>query len=185
MAITIRRKTRRGRRFALLALLAAGVCAVACRSAQADGGKLQSSEQVGPWIVSLFTSPTPAAAGPVDVSVLVQRADTREPVRDVLARIVAREERSGFTVQKITTREAATNQLFQAAWLDLSTPGRWTITAHISRGETAVNASCLLSVSPPLPHWSDLTYWIMWPCVPIGLYVAAQIHGSRAARGLH
>jgi hypothetical protein len=179
------RMRRRALRCAGLALLMVGIISVGNGLAHADGGKLQLSEQVGPWKVSLFTSPTPPTVGLVDITVLVQQADTNELVSDATIRIVAREGSSGFTLQKTATREAATNKLFQAAWLDLPTPGLWAVTAQISQGETLVETTFDLFVSPPPPTWSDLTFWILWPCVPIGLYAGAQIRSDRRGTRLH
>jgi hypothetical protein len=59
-------------------LLAAGTSA-----ARADGGALRASRQCGDYRVSVFTSPTPLRAGPVDVSVLVQDAATGEVQHDL------------------------------------------------------------------------------------------------------
>ncbi len=39
-----------------------------------DGGAVRFSGQQGDWRITVFTSPTPLRAGPVDVSVLVQDA---------------------------------------------------------------------------------------------------------------
>src|SRR5262245_62779881 len=56
--------------------------------AWADGGVPRLSERVGGYRVSVFTSPTPFRAGPVDVSVLVQDADSGEMLPEV--RVIVR-----------------------------------------------------------------------------------------------
>lgn len=170
---------RRLPRLVYVALLATGAILTHGAVAQADGGKLQVSQRAGPWIVSLFTSPTPVVVGPVDVSALVQDAESRATLSDVSIRIVAREVSSGFTIERIATREAATNKLFQAAWLDLPTSGHWAITAEVSRGETVVETNFDVRASEAPPPWSSLALWIGWPCVAIGLYAAGQLRGRR------
>src|SRR5260221_14262625 len=45
----------------------------------ADGGAVRMLERKGAYQIALFTAPTPLIAGPVDISVLVQNADTQEP----------------------------------------------------------------------------------------------------------
>jgi len=173
---------RRGLGCVLLAILITGIWMLRCDVARADGGKLQSSERVGHWIVTLFTSPTPPAAGLVDVSALVQSAETNEPVMDATVHITAREKASGFTLQQVATHEMATNKLFQAAWLDLPTAGQWTVTVRISRDETMVETTFDFWVSAAPPAWSDLTLWILWPAVPIALYGAVQLRTGRRSR---
>jgi hypothetical protein len=50
---------------------------------RADGGAMRLSERAGGYRVTVFTDPTPLRAGPVDVSVFVQDADTGEPADGV------------------------------------------------------------------------------------------------------
>ena len=51
--------------------------------ARGDGGTVRISERAGPYRVTVFTSPSPLRAGPVDVSVLVQDGETGELATDV------------------------------------------------------------------------------------------------------
>ena len=44
---------------------------------------MRLSERAGGYRVTVFTDPTPLRAGPVDVSVFVQDADTGEPAAGV------------------------------------------------------------------------------------------------------
>src|SRR5215469_9783232 len=82
---------------------------------KADGGAVRLREQAGAYQVTVFTSPTPFRAGPVDVSVLVQDAATGEcvPEARVSVRLTARG--TGDMLEYPATREAATNKLFHAA----------------------------------------------------------------------
>ena len=169
----------RGGRWACFALLVAGANLCCCQIARADGGQLQTSERVGPWIVSVFTSPTPPRVGPVDVSVLVQQAESGATVADASIRLTFREVRSGFELERFASREAATNKLFQAAWFEPPTAGKWIVTAEVTHaGETASTAFDLWVSAAP-PAWSEMVLWIVWPLLPIGLYSGAQIRGAR------
>src|SRR5437868_5841580 len=47
-------------------------------AARADGGMIRLSEQNGKYRITVFTSPAPLRAGPVDISVLVQDDMTGE-----------------------------------------------------------------------------------------------------------
>ncbi len=44
--------------------------------ARADGGAVRLRQRSGGYQIAVFTEPTPLRAGPVDVSVLVQDAET-------------------------------------------------------------------------------------------------------------
>src|SRR5258708_34204239 len=56
---------------------------------RADGGALRLSERAGGYRITVFTDPTPLRAGPVDVSVFVQDADTGEPAGGVRVTVQA------------------------------------------------------------------------------------------------
>src|SRR5262245_52718855 len=86
---------------------------------RADGGAVRLREQAGAYQVTVFTSPTPLRAGPVDLSVLVQDAATKEcvPEARVAVRLTARG--TGEALECPATSEAATNKLLQAAIFQL------------------------------------------------------------------
>src|SRR5882757_1853251 len=54
-------------------LLSLGLC---CAVALADGGRVVLIERQGSYRISVFTSPDPLRAGPIDISVLLQDAET-------------------------------------------------------------------------------------------------------------
>ena len=93
--------------------------------ARADGGAVRLREQAGDYQITVFTSPTPFRAGPVDVSVLVQDAATGEcvPEARVTVRLTARE--TGEFLEYRATAEAATNKLFHAAVFPAARSGWW------------------------------------------------------------
>ena len=76
---------------------------------RADGGTIRLSEQQGGYRITVFTTPTPVRAGPVDISVFVQDAATEEPVSEARVSIKAvRRGSPGVTLQHQATTEAAT-----------------------------------------------------------------------------
>jgi hypothetical protein len=102
----------------------------------ANGGTVRVSRQaVGPYLVSVFTSPTPMRTGEVDISVLVQDAG-RESVLDVPVRVDAIP--VGFQADSVrhpATREQATNKLFKAAKFDVREPGEWEFLVRVGGDE--------------------------------------------------
>lgn len=114
----------------LLVALAFALCAA---PALGNGGTVQvAGEPAGPYEVSVSTSPSPLVVGPIDVSVLVQQAGTRDYVHD--ARVVVTAEPLGSSGRGVTseaTHEQATNKLFYAAKFELPTEGRWRIRVDV------------------------------------------------------
>jgi hypothetical protein len=115
----------------------------------ANGGTVRvSREVVGPYLVSVFTSPTPLRTGEVDVSVLVQ--DTvREAVLDVPVVVEARP--VGFEATPVryeATRRQATNRLFKAAKFPITEPGDWDLSVRVG-GEEGGEVAFRVALTDP------------------------------------
>src|SRR5215467_12956482 len=83
---------------------------------RADGGTLCLLERAGGYQVAVFTAPTPLRAGPVDVSILVQNAQTGEQLPATRVVVWLRPRDANVPpLQHEATTEAATNKLFHAA----------------------------------------------------------------------
>lgn len=102
----------------------------------ANGGTVRISRaDVGPYLVSVFTSPTPLRTGEIDVSVLVQDA-TAETVLDVPVIVAAVPvDADGRPVRMEATRQQATNKLFKAAKFDVRGEGVWEVRVRIGGPE--------------------------------------------------
>jgi len=143
-------------------------------SASADGGVIRVSQRAGPWTVTVFTSPTPPRAGPVDVSVLVQdvaavaRTDVRVSVRATMGT---------QSLSNQATTAAATNKLFQAALIEFPHAGRWSMVVTVDSETVAFE----MEVGEPQPAWWALAPWIAWPLLAITVY---GIHSMLSARRL-
>ena len=132
-------------RFSKICLTLGWLLTVACgESARGDGGTVRVSRREGAYRISVFTTPTPFRAGPVDISVLVQDATTAELMNEaqVTVRLTPRD-RPGETVHHAAAVGAATNKLFQAVTVELAEPGWWEVEVAVegSRG----SAKCVLS----------------------------------------
>src|SRR5260370_24925363 len=77
--------------------------------ARADGGTVRLSEQKGSYRITVFTAPTLVRAGPVDISVLVQDADTGQPASGVQVSIeVEWRDSPSVAIHYLPTTDAAT-----------------------------------------------------------------------------
>jgi hypothetical protein len=142
----------------------------------ADGGTVRLSEQQGNYQITMLTAPTPLRAGPIDISVLTQKADTHELVLDGQVSIKAtRRGHPGSSISQFATAEAATNKLFRAANFELREPGWWDVEVSIDGPLGNVGARVELQVAQPLPTWLSLWPWFGWPTLVIALFGAHEI----------
>jgi hypothetical protein len=137
----------------------------------ADGGTVRFSERRGDYRITVFTSPTPLRAGPVDVSVFVQDAATSEPISDaeITVRALPRE-RPEAAIQQPATTEAATNKLYQSALFDLPDAGWWDVTIIVEGLRELVEVHFQMEADQPLPRVWEMMPWIAWPAVVVLLF---------------
>jgi hypothetical protein len=144
--------------------------------ARADGGVPRLSERAGGYRVSVFTSPTPFRAGPVDVSVLVQDADSGELVPDVRVTVrTAPHGRPEAAVCHPATTEAATNKLYRAAVFELPEPGWWDLEVTVEGGRGAARVRFAVEAADPPPRWWALAPWVGWPALAVALFSLHQV----------
>jgi len=168
-------------RLALPILSIALALASTSRIAFADGGQVRSSEIVGDFRVTVFTSPQPLRAGPVDVSVLIQHAETGEVATVAKATVeLACTGKSVPPLRAMATPEAATNKLLRSALFDLPARGEWNVAVNTELPDGVSHvAQFVVEAAPPLPAWLTLWPWMAWPVVAIVLFV---IHRRLVAR---
>jgi hypothetical protein len=115
--------------------------------------------------------------------VLVQNADTQEPISEVEIAIKATPRgEHGATISHPATIEAATNKLFHAAIFDLPEAGWWKLEVSIIGPLGATQASVDLEVAEPPPPYLAMWPWVTWPILPILLFGAHQLLVRRKSR---
>jgi hypothetical protein len=141
----------------------------------ADGGAVRLSERKGNYRISVFTSPTPLRAGPVDISAFVQDAATGEPIPEarITVRVTPRNHPEAVIQERATT-EAATNKLFQAALFDLPEPGWWDVAVAVEGLRERIEAHFDMEADEPLPRFLEITPWIAWPAAVVLLFCVHQ-----------
>lgn len=142
--------------------------------ARADGGTVRLSERRHGYQITVFTSPNPWRAGPVDVSVLVQELASGDPLTDLDITIdLTPLDHAGPTLRARATSSTATNKLFHAAEFDLPHPGRWRVAVT---GPVLIAESCVfdLEADAPPPSWLPLAPWLGWPLLVIALFIVHQ-----------
>jgi hypothetical protein len=153
-------------------------------TALADGGAVQMRKEVGELVITVFTSPSPLAVGPVDISVLLQNRKGLEPVLDANVFVFLREKASDAEFQAHPTREQAKNKLLYAAPVTFSKQGKWEITITVGRNGKETGAAGILEVAPAPGRAFSYAGYIAFPPVMIGLFVVRErLVRRRSQRG--
>ena len=145
--------------------------------ARADGGAVRWRGSAGAFTVTIFTSADPVAAGPIDVSVLVQDRADGSPILDGLVNLrLASPSGRGDADQVIearATHDVATNKLLYAAWIDVGA-GHWGLHVVVQRGDEISSANLPLAIAPPTMRLTE--YWphLLLPPIAILVFVLHQ-----------
>ena len=141
--------------------------------AKADGGTVQFTKSSGPFAITVFTTPSPLRAGPVDISLMIQSSDDQQPLLDCVAEIQVRKEGES-SITSTATHEAAQNKLFYAAQLVIPEAGVWEVEALIRHGEDSAKISGPISLAASNPV--VLGYWrsLALPPIFISLFALNQ-----------
>lgn len=139
-------------------LLLSALAALGTTTALANGGTIQLADQpVGPYAVTVFTSPSPLRVGTADVSVLVVRAGTNDAVLDAQVRVTTEpvgHDGPGGSFE--ATHAQATNKLLYAANVSLPSDGPWRLTVAVAGPEGGGSAAFTVDVSPAILGLSTL-----------------------------
>lgn len=148
----------------------------------ADGGVVRVSDKQGDYRITVLTSPNPFRAGPIEISVLVQDAATREPASDVdvVVEMSARD-RHELIYRAKALPETASNRLFRAARFDLAESGRWHVNVEVPAhaGQKSARTEFDVEVGDHLPRWRAFWPWFSWPAVVVIAFCLQQTFASR------
>jgi len=133
----------------------------------ADGGSVLLQKQAGPYLLTVFGSPSPLRVGQADLSVMVQRSADRTDVPDAKVVVHLSKLASGsiMTVSAPATHQRATNKLLYASSLTLPSAGYWKLNVDVRAANAEATAAGGIEVSdaqPPL-----VTYWPYLAMVPL------------------
>ena len=146
--------------------------------AVADGGTVQLAQRTGDYQLTVMTDPSPLRAGLMDVSVMVQNADSGQIVGDGRLMVTLRRlDEPPLLFRSEATATAATNKLLRSAQFELPLPGKWQMEVELTETSRPAGVLVELAVAGNPPHWRSLG-WILAPLVPIGLYVLGELFAA-------
>jgi hypothetical protein len=145
----------------------------------AHGGLVQLHQAAEPFVVTVFTAPTPLHAGPVDVSVLVQDRRDGHPVLDGEVSVWLRRE-EGKAVGGLATRPVAPHQPLYSIVVHVPEAGQWELEVTVTQGQDSASVRGQVSAAAPRP--SVLSYWrsVSLPLVAATLFAVHQWVKRRA-----
>ena len=124
--------------------------------AQAHGALAQFTKAAGPFVVTVFTTPSSRRAGPVEISLLIQSRENQQAVLDCVARVQLRKD-DATSISSEATHEGAQNKLLYAAQVKVPEPGVWELEAVITHENDSVEVGGSITVVPSNPVF--LAYW--------------------------
>uniref|UniRef100_A0A7C1FSI3 YtkA-like domain-containing protein n=1 Tax=Thermomicrobium roseum TaxID=500 RepID=A0A7C1FSI3_THERO len=134
--------------------------------AVANGGQVRvANHPIGPYEVTVFTSPVPLQTGTVDVSVLLQRREDKAIVENAEIILTITPLNGGSSQKYPVTREQATNKLYYAAEFSIDQPGAYRIELAVRAPEGA--GSVAFDVTVERATSSLWRSWWLWGAVAV------------------
>jgi hypothetical protein len=151
----------------------------------ADGGTVILQKRSGPFMITLFSEPTPVRVGRADLSVMCQKAEDNSPILDAKVLLHLRRPPHGADIIEFTLpakHENASNKLLYAAALDLPSPGNWKVNVDVERNGILASVGGSLTVLEKQP--AIVTYWPFFIIVPLVALLFAINRRLRRGREL-
>jgi hypothetical protein len=155
----------------------------AIRRAQTHGAVAQFTREAGPFVVTVFTTPSPLEAGPVDISLLIQNRENGQPVLDCVALVQLRKD-DATSIRSEATHEAGQNKLLYAARVKVPESGVWELDVTITHESDSVEVGGAINVARSSPVL--LAYWrsLALPPLLISLFALNQWLKRRNVKGV-
>jgi hypothetical protein len=165
--------------------------------ASAHGGAVQMQKKAGPFQITVFSQPGVISAGPVDLSVLVQRDQQSNPIldADVVVGLFPVDEKTDSkawqppycamdnsqSLNKMTSqRAAAGNQLVYEVLAKIPSPGQWLLRVQVKEEGNIGVAETQITVGDPPTPWT--TYWPLFAFPVLAITGFCILSASRSSR---
>ena len=141
----------------------------------ADGGTVQLHKEAGALVITVFSSPAPLSAGPVDISLLLQNRNGLEPVLDANVSLLLRLNASNAEIRTRATREQAQNKLLYTAPVTLADSGKWQLAVTILRNGERTDATGTIEVAPTPAMVASYWGYVAFPPLMIVAFVGHEL----------
>lgn len=140
----------------------------------ADGGVILSRQKVENLDITVFASPAPLRAGPVDVSVLVQEANSTKPLLDAKVEVVWNSSPDAPTEwmppccsmnvgeRLLAVTGHSQNKTLYSVIVPIKSAGPSQLAVRVQRGDVSAALFCDIEVQPPrspiMAYWPFLAF---------------------------
>jgi hypothetical protein len=164
-------------------LIVALMLACAAAVAYADGGRLQTRQAAGPFIVSLFTTPESLGVGQADLSAMVEEQGGSKVLldADVVITLTA-EGGAGQPIVAHLSHAHATSRLLQDAVVELPHSGRWRAVIQVNEAGRQASTVTDLMVGDHSARHGTVWVFALLPAFVIGLFAWVQLAKATARR---
>jgi hypothetical protein len=141
----------------------------------ADGGVVLMHREIGPFLITVFGSPSPPRAGTIDLSVLLQTDDAPDPVLDADVQFTLTNGRS--QLQARAAPDGTQNKMLYAASVRLDEPGEWhyTVSVRPARNMSApVLVAGVIAVAPGEPKAAAYAGYLALPFICLAIFALHQ-----------
>jgi len=167
--------------------------------AKAHLGIVQSREARGPFVITVFTSSEVVRGQAADVSVLVQRRNSNDPILDGTVSFVLTPPHGSISQQAdpicgqpasmtsgtasrlrdgqpmiVARREQSSNKLLYAAPVNLPLAGPWELEALVRHGADSAKFTCEFPVGLPARPLVGLVPYLALPLLIVALFTINQ-----------
>ena len=134
----------------------------------------------GDYRICVFASPDPISAGPIDLSVLIQDAETGQPLTNARVTVsMTPSDGRGPIIRAVATNSAATNKLLSAALLEVPKPGSWDVKVSCFVEHSPADVHFTLVASGRSAEWTGMWAWFSWPA---GMVILFGVHRRLVSR---
>ncbi len=137
-----------------------------------DGGAVILHRENGPFAITVFASPTPARAGIIDLSVLLQSSDSRQSILDGTVEVEFSQ--GGQIVRAAATHSQAQNKLLYAVPIRLNKPGEWNYKMTIRKSTQTTEVADVIRLASEPTRFAEHAGLLAFPFVCLAVLALHQ-----------
>ena len=139
----------------------------------------------GPFTISLFTIPDTLTAGPADLSVLVQDVTSGDVLMDAVVTLTLTPPSRlppGAPLVLHPSHAQATNQILQAAQVNLKASGRWRVNIQVVHGTQTATCATELEVAGRSSQLGTIWFFALLPLAVLAVFAGVQVRKAKMRR---
>ncbi|MEO8204593.1 MAG: hypothetical protein ABI615_00330 [Chthoniobacterales bacterium] len=160
-----------------------------CMQAHADGGVVQLQKDAAPYRITLFSEPSPLRAGPVDLSILLQKEGAAVLDADVTLQLEPEDktdrppdwqapccsmDEGAEEISRSAILGKGANKLLYSTMVTLPYSGSWKVKITAKQDGNPVSVNGTIFVQKPASSWQAYLSYLLLPLAGIGFFILLQ-----------